>query len=159
GRAPACGEVWRARPGLARSHLGVRGRRARRLAARGRAAARRGQARRRARSAAIRAPGSRERRPRRGYHAAMKIAVMGAGAVGCYYGAMLARAGNEVVMIGRQPHVEAMRAKGLVLETASFTEAVRVEATTKASGVAGAKLVLFCVKSTDTESAGAAMAP
>ncbi|HLS85423.1 MAG TPA: 2-dehydropantoate 2-reductase [Burkholderiales bacterium] len=89
----------------------------------------------------------------------MKIAVMGAGAVGCYYGAMLARAGNEVVMIGRQPHVEAMRAKGLVLETASFTEAVRVEATTKASGVAGAKLVLFCVKSTDTESAGAAMAP
>jgi 2-dehydropantoate 2-reductase len=33
----------------------------------------------------------------------MKIAVMGAGAVGCYYGGMLARAGREVVLIGRPP--------------------------------------------------------
>jgi 2-dehydropantoate 2-reductase len=39
----------------------------------------------------------------------MKIAVMGAGAVGCYYGGMLARAGHEVVMIGRPAHVEAMQ--------------------------------------------------
>ena len=42
----------------------------------------------------------------------MKIAVMGAGAVGCYFGAMLARAGHEVVLIGRPTHVDAIRAKG-----------------------------------------------
>jgi len=38
----------------------------------------------------------------------MKIAVMGAGAVGCFYGGMLARAGHEVTLIGRPSHVEAI---------------------------------------------------
>jgi len=47
----------------------------------------------------------------------MKIAVMGAGAVGCYYGAMLARAGHKVVLVARPPHLQAIAAKGLVLET------------------------------------------
>lgn len=87
----------------------------------------------------------------------MKIAVMGAGAVGCYYGGMLARAGNEVVLIGRPAHVEAFRKDGLYLETQAFQERVSVRASTEASAVRGAQLVLFCVKSTDTESAGAAM--
>ncbi|ODN70227.1 ketopantoate reductase family protein [Methylobrevis pamukkalensis] len=89
----------------------------------------------------------------------MKIAIMGAGAVGCYYGAMLARAGHAVTLIGRPAHVEAMAEHGLVLETAAFRESVAVQATSEADGVAGAELVLFCVKSTDTLSAGAAMAP
>ncbi len=89
----------------------------------------------------------------------LKVAVMGAGAVGCYYGAMLARAGHSVTMIGRPAHVEAMRRRGLVLETRAFTEAVPVAATTEASGVAGADLVLFSVKSDDTESAGREIAP
>ena len=39
----------------------------------------------------------------------MKIAVMGAGAVGCYFGGMLARAGHDVVLIGRPGHVMAIR--------------------------------------------------
>ena len=47
----------------------------------------------------------------------MKVAVMGAGAVGCYYGAMLALAGHEVVLVGRPAHVEAVLANGLRLET------------------------------------------
>ena len=85
----------------------------------------------------------------------MKVAVMGAGAVGCYYGAMLARAGHEVVLIGRASHVEAVRANGLRLETKVFDEHVRLGASTEASAVRGAGLVLFCVKSTDTESAAA----
>lgn len=85
----------------------------------------------------------------------MKVAVMGAGAVGCYYGAMLARAGHEVVLIGRPSHVEAVRASGLRLETKAFDEQVRLEASTEAGAVQGADLVLFCVKSTDTESAAA----
>ena len=39
----------------------------------------------------------------------IQVAVMGAGAVGCYYGGMLARAGHEVVLVGRAAHVQAMR--------------------------------------------------
>ncbi|WP_295981294.1 ketopantoate reductase family protein [uncultured Variovorax sp.] len=89
----------------------------------------------------------------------MKIAVMGAGAVGCYYGAMLARAGHEVVLIGRPAHVEAVSARGLRLETSAFDEHVRVAANTGASAVQGADLVLFCVKSTDTESAAQQIRP
>ena len=89
----------------------------------------------------------------------MKVAVMGAGAVGCYYGAMLARAGHAVVLIGRPSHVEAVRANGLRLETKTFDEQVRLDASTEASAVQGADLVLFCVKSTDTESAAAQIQP
>ncbi|HEU4921628.1 MAG TPA: 2-dehydropantoate 2-reductase, partial [Burkholderiales bacterium] len=89
----------------------------------------------------------------------MKIAVMGAGAVGCYYGGMLARAGHEVTLIGRPQHVDAVRASGLLLETKEFRGRVPVHASTRADAVGGAELVLFCVKSTDTERAGADMAP
>jgi 2-dehydropantoate 2-reductase len=89
----------------------------------------------------------------------MKVAVMGAGAVGCYYGAMLARAGHEVVLIGRPSHVEAVRAHGLRLETKAFDEQVRLDASTEPGAVRGAQLVLFCVKSADTEAAAAQIGP
>lgn len=89
----------------------------------------------------------------------MKVAVMGAGAVGCYYGAMLARAGHEVVLIGRPSHVEAANSKGLRLETKAFDEHVTVAASTEPSAVQGADLVLFCVKSTDTEAAAGQIRP
>jgi 2-dehydropantoate 2-reductase len=89
----------------------------------------------------------------------MKIAVMGAGAVGCYYGGMLARAGREVVLIGRPQHIEAVRRDGLLMDTKSFREHVRIGTSLDAGGVAGAQLVLCCVKSTDTVQAAAEMAP
>lgn len=89
----------------------------------------------------------------------MKIAVMGAGAVGCYYGGMLARAGHAVVLVARPVHVEAIRQHGLLLDTQTFQERVPLQADTEARAVQGAQCVLFCVKSTDTESAGQAMAP
>ena len=89
----------------------------------------------------------------------MKIAVMGAGAVGCYYGAMVARAGHSVVLIGRSALVDAIRREGLLLESGEFTGRINVEADTSPAAVKGAELVLFCVKSADTESAGAAVAP
>ncbi len=89
----------------------------------------------------------------------MKIAVMGAGAVGCFYGGMLARAGHEVVLIGRAQHVEALRRDGLLMEMAAFTGHVPVGASTAAEAVRGARLVLVCVKSTDTEAAAAQIAP
>jgi len=89
----------------------------------------------------------------------MKIAVMGAGAVGCYYGAMLARAGHAVTLVARPQHVVAIRDRGLILETRAFTESLAVSATTEPSAVSGAELVLFCVKSDDTATAGGEMAP
>jgi 2-dehydropantoate 2-reductase len=89
----------------------------------------------------------------------MKIAVMGAGAVGCYYGGMLARGGHDVVLIARPQHVEAIERDGLRLQTRSFDEYVRVSASTEASAVEGASVVLFCVKSIDTESTGASLKP
>ena len=84
----------------------------------------------------------------------LKVAVMGAGAVGCYYGGMLARAGHDVVLIARPQHVQAVRRDGLHMETKTFDEHVRLDASTEPSAADGCDLVLFCVKSTDTESAG-----
>jgi 2-dehydropantoate 2-reductase len=89
----------------------------------------------------------------------MKVAIMGAGAVGCYYGGMLARAGNEVVLIGRGAHVDAINRQGLLMDTLSFRERVTVAASTEAAAVRGAEVVLCCVKSGDTAAAAAAMAP
>ena len=96
---------------------------------------------------------------REGAGATTRVAVVGAGAVGCYYGGMLARAGVPVTLIGRPQHVEAMRRDGLRLTTAAFDEYIRVEASTEVAAVAGAALVLVCVKSTDTEATGAELAP
>ena len=89
----------------------------------------------------------------------MKVAVVGAGAVGCYYGGMLARAGHDVTLIGRPQHVEAIERQGLRLETQTFDERIRVSASSEGSAVQSAQLVLLCVKSTDTESAAAAIKP
>lgn len=84
----------------------------------------------------------------------LQVAVVGAGAVGCYYGGMLARAGHAVTLIGRPQHVDAVRAQGLRMQTLAFDEQVRVQASTEPAAVAGADLVLFSVKSPDTETTG-----
>ncbi|MDP4004192.1 ketopantoate reductase family protein [Methylobacterium sp. NEAU K] len=88
----------------------------------------------------------------------MNVAVLGAGAVGCYYGFLLARAGHAVTLIGRPALVAAVLDAGLVLESAAGRATVPVRATTEGDGVAGADLVLVCVKSGDTEAAGATIA-
>ncbi|MBI5901557.1 MAG: 2-dehydropantoate 2-reductase [Rhodocyclales bacterium] len=89
----------------------------------------------------------------------MKTAVLGAGAVGCYYGGMLARAGREVVLVGRPAHVAAIGRDGLYMDTLNFKEHVKVGASTAAAAIAGARLVLCCVKSNDSPQAAAEMAP
>ena len=89
----------------------------------------------------------------------IRVAVLGAGAVGCFFGGMLARAGHPVTLVGRPVHVEAIQKTGLHFEGLKFNEHIAVHASTQASAVRGAKLVLFCVKSTDTESAADQMAP
>ena len=87
------------------------------------------------------------------------MAVLGAGAVGCYYGGMLARAGAPVMLIGRARHVEAIVERGLVIEWAERKETVPVDASTQLEAIRGAELVLLCVKSQDTEAAARAVAP
>jgi 2-dehydropantoate 2-reductase len=87
----------------------------------------------------------------------LQVAVMGAGAVGADYGGLLARAGHRVVLVARPSHVEAIERAGLRIETGAFDEHVRLAATTDPAAVAGADLVLFSVKSTDTEAAGEAI--
>ena len=88
-----------------------------------------------------------------------KIAVVGAGAVGGYFGGMLARAGASVVMIGRAPFVEAVTKNGVLLDTLHFKESVRLQAATELEAVRGAEVVLFCVKTTDTAETARALAP
>src|SRR5690242_1459082 len=88
-----------------------------------------------------------------------RIAVVGAGAVGGYFGGLLARAGAPVNMIGRPPFVDAVKKNGLFLDTLQFQEKVRVEASTEITAVHGAEVVLFCVKTTDNASTARAIAP
>src|SRR6516162_1834173 len=88
-----------------------------------------------------------------------KTAVVGAGAVGGYFGGMLARAGAPVIFIGRPAFVEAVRRQGLVLDTAQFKESVTVEAASELSAARDAEIVLFCVKTTVTRATARALAP
>src|SRR5262245_34670232 len=89
----------------------------------------------------------------------VRVAVLGAGAVGCYYGGMLARAGHPTTLIGRPQHVDAMRRNGLHFQGLRFDEHIRVEASVEPAAVRGARLVLVCVKSTDSDSAATQIAP
>lgn len=89
----------------------------------------------------------------------LSIAVMGAGSVGCYFGALLARAGHPVTLIGRTSHMQAISQHGLRLQTATEDLNIPITTNTEASAVAGADVVLFCVKSTDTEAAAAQIKP
>jgi len=88
-----------------------------------------------------------------------RIAVVGAGAVGGYFGGLLARAGASVTMIGRPAFVDAVKKNGLFLDTLQFQEKVRVEASPEISAVRDAELVLFCVKTTDNATTARAIAP
>ena len=87
------------------------------------------------------------------------VAVVGAGSVGCYFGGMLARAGNRVTLIGRPGHVDAINDRRLHVRSIKFEEHVPVTATTDIAAVSDADLVLVTVKTLDTESAARALAP
>jgi 2-dehydropantoate 2-reductase len=91
-------------------------------------------------------------------NAKSRVAVMGAGAVGSYFGGMLARAGVSVTLIGRRDHLEAIRRDRLFLDTVTFQERVAVEASTDPAAVAGADVVLFCVKGVNNEAASRSIA-
>jgi 2-dehydropantoate 2-reductase len=79
-----------------------------------------------------------------------RVAVVGAGAVGGYFGGMLARAGADVTLIGRPVHVEVWKRDGLFVDSINFQQRIRVAASTDVAAAADADLVLFSVKSLDT---------
>jgi 2-dehydropantoate 2-reductase len=80
-----------------------------------------------------------------------RVAVVGAGAVGGYFGGMLARAGAHVTLIGRPSHVDVWKRDGLAIDSIHFQERIPVEASIDIAASADAELVLFSVKSPDTE--------
>ncbi|MGC1617426.1 MAG: 2-dehydropantoate 2-reductase [Candidatus Acidiferrum sp.] len=88
-----------------------------------------------------------------------RVAVVGAGAVGGYFGGMLARAGAPVMMIGRAAFVAAVKKSGLFLDATQFKESVHVEASTDLRDVRGAEIVLFCVKTVGNAVASKELAP
>src|SRR3989440_3417783 len=88
-----------------------------------------------------------------------RIAVVGAGAVGGYFGGMFARAGAPTVFIGRKHFVDAVNSKGLVLDKSEGQERIVATATTDMSAVRDCSLILFCVKAHATSATAAQMAP
>ena len=90
----------------------------------------------------------------------MRIAIMGTGAVGGYFGAKLAEAGDDVVFIVRPRHLPVLRRDGLRIESQTGDLHVRNGSFTDSPADAGmVDVVLFCVKSYDTTEAAAALAP
>ncbi len=90
----------------------------------------------------------------------MKILVMGAGAVGCCYGGLLARAGEDVVFAARGDNLSVIRESGLRVETATYGDfTVRPQVVERLDGAWTADLILYCVKGYHNEQAIADMAP
>ncbi len=90
----------------------------------------------------------------------MRIAIMGSGGVGGYFGARLQKGGADVAFIARGAHLAAMRANGLTIESAH--EPIRlpkVNATDDPKEIGPVDIVLFAVKLWDTESAARSLKP
>lgn len=90
----------------------------------------------------------------------MKFAVMGAGAIGCYYGARLAASGEEVHFIARGPHLQAMHDKGLqIYSPLGDLHLDKLHLTNDPATVGTADIVLFCVKLWDTDATAELIKP
>ena len=90
----------------------------------------------------------------------MKIAVMGAGAIGGYVGGRLAEAGEEVHLVARGAHLDALRAAGLRIESPFGDVSLPdIHATNDPSEIGPVDIVLFTVKLVDTEIAASALMP
>lgn len=80
-------------------------------------------------------------------HCGMHIAVLGAGGVGGYFGAVLARAGHEVVLFARGEHLLAIRQNGVTIRTDSDSFTVPIGATGDPAELGAADLAIIAVKS------------
>ncbi len=89
----------------------------------------------------------------------MRIAVMGAGAVGGYFGARLAASGQGVSFIARGKHLEAMDKEGLKVKSIQEDFIIRSLFTSNPKDVGPVDLILFCVKSYNTKEAGENVSP
>ena len=88
-----------------------------------------------------------------------RIAVVGAGAVGGYFGGMFAHAGAPVVFIGRKHFADAVSSKGLIVDRSEGPKRINVSATVEMNASRDCSLILFCVKANDTSATAAQMAP
>jgi len=88
-----------------------------------------------------------------------RIAVVGAGAVGGYFGGMFARAGAPTVFIGRKHFADAVNSRGLVLDKSEGRERISARATVEMRAVRECSLILLCVKANDTSATAREMAP
>jgi 2-dehydropantoate 2-reductase len=89
----------------------------------------------------------------------MRIAIVAAGAVGGYYGGLLARSGENVVALARSAHLAAIQANGLRVEGAGGDFTVRLAASDDAAALGVAEIVLFAVKLYQAAEAARAAAP
>src|SRR5213075_2193151 len=87
-----------------------------------------------------------------------RIAVVGAGAVGGYFGGMFVRAGAPVVIIRRKHFADAVNSKALVLDRSEGQERIAIKATVNMSGLRDCSLILLCVKANDTSATATHMA-
>lgn len=90
----------------------------------------------------------------------MRIAVIGAGGIGGYYGALLQESGQDVAFLARGVHLAAMQERGLRIDSAIAAPlTLRVRATDRTEEIGPVDLVLFTVKSYDTKDAAALLPP
>jgi 2-dehydropantoate 2-reductase len=89
----------------------------------------------------------------------MRIAVFGAGGVGGYFGARLAKGGADVGLIARGDHLRALRADGLRVVSDAGDVHVPLQATDEPADLGPVDVVLVCVKSTDTGDAARSLRP
>jgi 2-dehydropantoate 2-reductase len=90
----------------------------------------------------------------------VRVAIMGAGAIGGYVGGRLAEAGAQVTLIARGAHLEALRTNGLTIESPEGRlHLPTISATADPAAAGPVDLVLFTVKLGDAEAAAAAIAP
>ena len=87
-----------------------------------------------------------------------RIAVVGAGAVGGYFGGMFARAGAPTLFIGRKHFADAVNSKGLVLDKSEGQERIPIKATAEMSEIRDCSVILLCVKANDTSATAKQMA-
>ena len=90
----------------------------------------------------------------------MRIAVMGTGGTGGYFGGLLARAGEEVTFIARGDHLEAIRQNGLAIKSVLAGDfSIPAKATDNTQDIGPVDLVLFCVKAYDNAAAAGQIRP
>lgn len=89
----------------------------------------------------------------------LPVAVIGAGAVGCYYAGLLAQAALPVTLIGRGAAFTALKEQGLRIESGGQTTTIPIQAADTPAAAHDAALILVCVKSSDTAEVARALRP